>query len=90
MDKRHQATGRQFWEKYVVLSTSLKRGKTDTLVMNLGGDDPYLLTLPEAKIFAKKAAKKKGFHQLIKIEEDIRVYGQNNLAERLFYFKKGE
>lgn len=88
MDKRHQPTGRQFWEKYVVLSTSLKRGKTNTLVINLGGDDPYLLTLPEAKIFAKKAAKKKGFNRLIKVEENVRVYGQNNLAERKYYFKK--
>ena len=88
MENGHQSTGRMFWESYVLLSIKLKKDNSNILVINLGGDDPHLLTLPGAVEFAKEAAKKEGFNTLIKIEEDIRVYGQNNLAERMYYFKK--
>lgn len=90
MNKRHQPTGRNFWESYVVLNKRVSKNYSNTLIINLGADDPHLLTLPKALEFVKKVAKKEGFNRLVKVEEDIRVYGQNNLAERLYYFKKGK
>lgn len=90
MNKRLRSTGRRFWESYVVVFKKKRDYYPNTLIINLGADEPHLLTLPKAIEFVKKVAKKEGFNRLVKIEEDIRVYGQNNLAERLFFFKKGK
>jgi hypothetical protein len=84
--ENHKPTGRRYWEKYVELGCFLK-GERE-LVINIGADDPTLLELPEALEFAGKIAKRRKFNILVEIEDDIRLYGQNNLAERTFFFKK--
>ncbi len=85
MKKIHQPTGRLFWESYVELNCY--QPNSNTLEINIGADDPTLLELPEALKYASKIAKRKKFHTLVEIEGDIRLYGQNNLAERTFLFK---
>ena len=82
----HEPTSRLFWESYVELNC--KQPSSNILEVNIGADDPTLLELPEALKFASKIAKRKHFNTLVEIEDDIRVYGQNNLAERMFFFKK--
>jgi hypothetical protein len=86
MKKNHKPTQRLFWEKYVELNCC--QPSDNILEINIGADDPLLLELPEAIKFASKIAKGKKFNTLLEIEGDIRLYGQNNLAERTFFFKK--
>ncbi|SOC06356.1 hypothetical protein SAMN05880501_104257 [Ureibacillus xyleni] len=86
MKKNHKPTGRQFWESYVELHCH--QPSSTILEVNVGADDPTLLQLPEALTFASKIAKKKKFNTLVEIENDIRLYGQNHLAERKYFFKK--
>ena len=71
--------------RYVELSC---RKNGSRLEINIGADDPTLLELQEAIKFASKIAKRKRFNTLVEIENDIRLYGQNNLAERTFFYKK--
>lgn len=86
MEKNHKPTARVFWERYVELYCN--QLNANTLEVNIGADDPTLLELPEALKFASKIAKRKKFNTLVEIEDDIRLYGQNNLAERTFLFNK--
>jgi hypothetical protein len=49
---------------------------------------PIILEIPiEALKFASKIAKGKKFNILLEIEDGIRLYGQNNLAERNFFLE---
>ena len=86
MKKSHEPTSRLFWESYVELNCNQPSSKI--LEVNIGADDPTLLELPEALKFASSIANRKKFNSLVEIEDDIRLYGQNNLAERKFLFKK--
>lgn len=86
MKKSHEPTSRLFWESYVELNCY--QPNSNTLEVNIGADDPTLLELPEALKYASKIAKGRKFNTLEAIEDDIRLYGQNNLAERKFLFKK--
>lgn len=86
MKKNHKPSGRLFWERYVELNCY--QPSTNILEVNIGADDPTLLELPEALKIATKIAKRIKFNNLVDIEDDIRLYGQNNLAERTFFFKK--
>jgi hypothetical protein len=86
LSKNHKPTGRLYWESYVELDSYQKNEKI--LAVNVGADDPTLLEMPEALKFASKVAKRLKFNTLVEIEDDIRLYGQNNLAERTFLFKK--
>lgn len=86
MKKIHEPTNRLFWERYIELNCF--QSDSNILEVNIGADDPTLLGLPEALSYASKIAKKKKFNTLVEVEDDIRLYGQNNLAERKFYFKK--
>lgn len=82
----YQPTGRLYWDRYVELDCYQK--SSNVLAVNIGADDPTLLELPEAIKFASKIAKRRKFNTLLEIEDHIRLYGQNNLTERTFYFKK--
>lgn len=86
MKDNHKPTRRLFWESYVELDCN--QPSSNILEVNIGVDDPTLLELPEALKYASKIAKRKKFNTLVEIEDDIRLYGQNNLAERTFFFKK--
>ena len=86
MKKSHEPTSRLFWESYVELNCD--QPSSNILEVNIGADDPTLLELPEALKFASNIADRKKFGSLVEIEDDIRLYGQNNLAERKFLFKK--
>ena len=86
MKKSHTPTSRLFWESYVELDCN--QPISNILEVNIGANDPTLLKLPEALKYAGKIAKRKKFNTLVEIEDDIRLYGQNNLAERTFFFKK--
>ncbi|MBM7648175.1 hypothetical protein JOC78_001117 [Bacillus ectoiniformans] len=86
MKKNHKPNGRLYWERYVELDYYWKN--KHTLAINIGADDPMLLERVEALKFASEIAKGKKCNTLLEIEDDIRIYGQNNLAERLFFFKK--
>jgi len=77
--------GRNYWEKLVVIGTEKMEGR---LVINVGANEPQLLFDDKAKRFAKRQAKKLGYDKLIDTENDARLYGQNNLVERMFYFAK--
>jgi hypothetical protein len=86
MKKNHKPTGRRYWERYVELDCYKKSEKV--LVINIGADDPISLESLEALEFASKVAKRKKFNTFLECEDDIRLYGQNNLAERKFIFTK--
>lgn len=83
---QHTPVSRKYWEKYVELNISYE---TDgTLTVNLGADDPYDLESDKAMEFATNVANRKGYSSFYKVEDDIRLYGQNCLTERMFIFKK--
>ncbi|WP_318506520.1 hypothetical protein [Bacillus sp. T3] len=86
MKENHKPLGRRYWERYVKLDCYQKSEKV--LVINIGADDPISLDRLEGLEFASKIAKRKKFNALLEIEDDIRLYGQNNLAERRFLFTK--
>ena len=86
MRKNHEPAGRRFWESYVELSS--RKNEENILEVNVGADDPILLTLPEAIEYASKIAKRENFGDLVELEDDIRLFGQNHLTERKFYFKQ--
>jgi hypothetical protein len=75
-----------YWEKFVELSTHY--GSDGILTVNIGADDPTYLDSEEAFQFAATIAERKGYFTFYKAEDDIRLYGQNHLTERMFYFKK--
>lgn len=54
----------------------------------VGADDPMDLQGREAEETAKKHAKRKGYSDMVDNGE-IRTFGQNKLAERKFFFRKG-
>ncbi|WP_163151627.1 hypothetical protein [Anoxybacillus sp. MB8] len=73
-------------ERFIEMKTyTFRRG---LLVVLLGADDPSDLEKEEATEFAAHIAKKKGYFYLLEKEEYIRLYGQNYLAERCFFFGK--
>lgn len=56
----------------------------------VGADDPMDLQGREAEETAKKHAKRKGYSESEMIDNgEIRTFGQNKLAERRFFFRKG-
>ena len=77
--------GRKHWEELVVIDTEKMEG---SLVVNVGANEPPLLFKEEARQFATETARKMGYAKLIDTENDARLYGQNNFAERMFYFAK--
>lgn len=85
MGKDHTPTGRMLWEKFVELDSYYPR--PDTLAVNIGADEPMSLEESAAFEFASKIAKKKKCKTFLEAEDDIRLYGQNHLAERTFFFK---
>lgn len=85
VNHKHRPIPRVLWEKFVEINSY--RTKNNTLVINIGSDDPTLLEQTQALKFASKIAKNKRYYNFIKAEAEIRIYGQNNLAERMFYFK---
>jgi len=78
-------SGRKGWEKFFELR--IKYCSDGTLIVEVGADDPNDLESIEAIKFATNIANKKSFYTFIKVEDDIRLYGQNNLTERMFFFK---
>jgi hypothetical protein len=86
MKEYQKPSGRHYWERYVELECYQKNEKV--LAVNIGADDPTYLELLEALKFATKIAKRKKFNIFLDFEDDIRLYGQNNLAQRTFFFKK--
>lgn len=86
--KSKAPTNRMLWEKFIELDTN--HGTDGKLMINLGADDPIDLKSAEALEFAKKIAKRKGYSKFYKAEEDIRLYGQNCLTERMFFFQKSD
>jgi hypothetical protein len=83
---QHSSTGRKYWEKFEELS--INYGADGTLTVNIGADNPTELEGEEAFQFATDIAKKKGYSTFYQVEDDIRLYGQNCLTERMFFFKK--
>ncbi|MFB9759252.1 hypothetical protein [Ectobacillus funiculus] len=75
-----------YWENFRELSINC--GTDDILTVNLGTDDPTYLESEEAFLFATNIAKRESYSTLLRAEDDIRVYGQNCLTDRMFYFKK--
>ena len=67
---------------------NVDRLERNSLVVNVGANDASELFGKDATLFAKREAKKRGFYHLIDKEPDYRAYGQNNLLEREFYFKR--
>lgn len=86
--KSKTPTNRMLWEKYIELDTN--HSGDGKLMINLGADDPTDLESTEALDFATKIAKRKGYSIFYKVEEDIRLYGQNCLTERMFFFQKSD
>lgn len=84
----NKPTGRMLWEKFVELESHYPR--PDLLAVNIGADDPMDLDGPEALEFAGKIAKKRKCKTFLEAEDDIRLYGQNHLAERTFFFKNSQ
>lgn len=84
--QKHAPTARQYWGKFLELHTH--DSKDGILAVNVGADDPTHLESEEAIEFALNIAKRKGLFIFLKIEDDIRIYGQNCLTERRFYFQR--
>lgn len=75
-------------EGFVEIRTyTFKRG---LLVVLLGADEPIDLENEEAVQFAAHIAKEKGYIYFLEKEDYTRLYGQNNLAERCFFFGKSK
>lgn len=83
---QHKPIGRKYSEKFEELS--INYGADSILTVNLGADDPIDLESKEALKFAANIAGRKGYSIFYQIEDDIRLYGQNCLAERMFFFQK--
>lgn len=83
---QHTPRSRQYWEKYVELK--INYGADGILTINLGAEDPIDLESNTALEFATRIANKKGFSTFHSIEDEIRLYGQNCLTERMYYFRK--
>lgn len=60
------------------------------LVVLLGADEPMDLESEEAVQIAAHIAKEKGYIYFLEKEDYTRLYGQNNLAERCFFFGKSK
>lgn len=84
--EQHSLVGRMYWESFVELS--INYGTDGILTVNLGADDPTYLESEEAFQFAATIAKRENYSTSLNTEDDIRLYGQNCLTERMFYFKK--
>lgn len=64
--------------------------KKDILAITLGADNPFDLESGEALQFAASLARKERYTSFLEAEDDVRLYGQNCLAERAFFFGHGD
>ncbi|WP_269433527.1 GIY-YIG nuclease family protein [Bacillus sp. FJAT-29937] len=83
---QHSPAMRKYWEEFEELT--IHYGTDGILTVNIGADDPMNLESNKAFEFAANIAKRKGYSTFYKAEDDIRLYGQNCLTERMFYFKQ--
>ncbi|RAK19867.1 hypothetical protein B0I26_10549 [Anoxybacillus vitaminiphilus] len=86
LQQNHEPASRMFWEKFVEIKRYFPQ--KDLLAIVLGADEPMDLESDEAIEFAAKIAKKNKYPKFHQAEDDVRLYGQNCLAERTFFFKK--
>ena len=72
-------------DKYVELSAEKKRPRQLEVV--IGSDDPMFLLEDEAERFALKVAKNHRYSKLVHADDEVRVFGQNELTQRTFIFR---
>lgn len=73
------------WKRITTLDTKFRNG---VLAVKLGADNPADLDIEEAFQAAKAVAKRKGFTKAHG-KTTVKTFGQNRLAERVFYYTKG-
>lgn len=78
---------RKFWNEITVVKVAKLGYKKEILVVTVGADDPTTLETERAKNLAVKVASKKGFKTKAGFGE-IKLFGQNALTLREFYYEK--
>lgn len=79
-----KAYPRKLWEELTVVEIEKKN---NTLIVTIGADDPLMLEKYVAKKLAIDTARKQNYKKLAGVG-DIRLFGQNALALRKFYYEK--
>ncbi|MNW28103.1 hypothetical protein D3C74_49150 [compost metagenome] len=72
------------WMRVTVMDTKKRNG---VLAVKMGADDPDTLDFKDTFEAAKAVAKRRGY-KTVRGMTVIKVYGQNRLAERVFFYRR--